>query len=66
MVIEAAPEQSGGDAVVESGTSITTALAEMPNDYYDYTADAMAQQVFFQAMILGVLLFMVFSGPFHR
>lgn len=49
---------------VETGTSV--AVAQVPDDYYGYMADVQGQQVFFQSMIFGLLLVLVFTGPFHK
>lgn len=67
-VVGAAPgaSKSGKEASVETGTSVTVAQTEMPSDYYDYMAQMQAQQVFFESLIFGILVFLVFSNSFKR
>lgn len=67
-VVWAAPgaSKSGKEASVETGTSVTVAQTEMPSDYYDYMAQMQAQQVFFESLIFGILVFLVFSNSFKK
>lgn len=67
-IVEAAPKASGSgkEAAVETGTSVTVAQTEMPSDYYDYIAQMQAQQVFFESLIFGILVFLVFSNSFKK
>lgn len=53
-----------GVSGVETGASV--AVAQVPDDYYSYMADVQGQQVFFQSMIFGLLLVLVFTGPFRK
>lgn len=66
-VVFAAPKKDKeADAVVDTGSSIVIAATAPPDDYYDYMAEMQAQQVFFESMILGLLVLLAFVGGFRK